>query len=279
MSLKLRSRIASVSTVALLLTGWTGTKAQEPEGRTVPVNGVELYLEELGQGPPLLLLHEFGGCGDSWRPHVAELARNYRLIVPDLPGHGHSSNRVGGAWHRQAAHDVFALLDSLGVRRVRAIGMSSGGMTLLHMATSRPERIEAMVLVGATPFFPESAREFMRRSVPENLSAEEMAEWSACSARGDAQTREVLAMFRDLEDDYEDMNFTAPYLATIQARTLIVHGDRDELFPIEIPVEMYRAIPDAALWIVPDGGHIPIHGEWARAFREEVLRFLAAEHR
>jgi pimeloyl-ACP methyl ester carboxylesterase len=56
------------------------------------------------------------------------------------------------------------------------------------------------------------------------------------------------------------MNFTAPLLSTIRARTLIVHGDRDEFFPVNIPVEMYQAIPSAYLWIIANGGHVPIYG-------------------
>ena len=70
------------------------------------------------------------------------------------------------------------------------------------------------------------------------------------------------------------MNFTTPYLGTIRARTLIVHGDRDEFFPVSIPVEMYRAIPGAALWIVPEGGHVPIFGTHLREFEDVVGAFL-----
>jgi hypothetical protein len=65
-------------------------------------------------------------------------------------------------------------------------------LTLIHMATQQPERLEAMVLIGATTYFPEQARAIARRSHPDSLSAEEREEWGRCSARGDAQTREVL---------------------------------------------------------------------------------------
>jgi hypothetical protein len=75
---------------------------------------------------------------------------------------------------------------------------------------------------------------------------------------GDEQIRALRQQFHDFKDSYDDMNFTGPYLSTITARTLIVHGDRDEFFPVSIPVEMYRSIPNAALWIVPSGGHVPI---------------------
>jgi pimeloyl-ACP methyl ester carboxylesterase len=73
--------------------------------------------------------------------------------------------------------------------------------------------------------------------------------------RGDDQIRALRSIFRGLKDNYDDMNFTAPYLSTISANTLIVHGDRDVFFPVSIPVEMYRSIPNSYLWIIPNGGH------------------------
>jgi pimeloyl-ACP methyl ester carboxylesterase len=78
--------------------------------------------------------------------------------------------------------------------------------------------------------------------------------------RGDEQIRELQQQFHNFKDSYDDMNFTRPYLSIITARTLIVHGDRDPFFPVEIPIEMYRGIPNAELWIIPHGGHVPMFG-------------------
>ena len=72
---------------------------------------------------------------------------------------------------------------------------------------------------------------------------------------GDEQIRALRRQFHGFKDSYEDMNFTPPHLATIQARTLIVHGDRDQFFPVNIPLEMYRSIPNSCLWIIPKGRH------------------------
>jgi pimeloyl-ACP methyl ester carboxylesterase len=98
--------------------------------------------------------------------------------------------------------------------------------------------------------------------------------YSTCATRGDPQIRELATQFAGFRDSYDDMNFTAPFLGTIRARTLIVHGDRDEFFPVDIPVEMYRAIPGAALWIVPRGGHVPVFGRHLREFLEVTTDFL-----
>jgi pimeloyl-ACP methyl ester carboxylesterase len=243
---------------------------------TYTVRGIDLHYKLIGDGPPLLLLHYFGGCGEAWQPQFAALGRRYRLIVPDLPGHGRSTGRAGEFLHREAARDVLALLDHLGVDRVAAMGMSSGGMTLLHMATAQPHRLDAMVLVGATTHFPEQSRRLMRR-VPAELTADERADWGRCSSRGPAQTDELMRQFHEMQGSYDDMTFTEPSLARISARTLIVHGDRDEYFPVEIAVSMYRSIPRAALWIVPNGGHLPNLGGLAPVFLEEALAFVAGD--
>ena len=264
-------QVVPVSARAQSATSGTG---EAPPGRTLTVNGTQVYYEEDGRGRPLLLLHRFGGCGATWQPHRERLAEHRRLIIPDLRGHGRSSEGGVPFRHGDAARDMFALLDALGIDRVEAMGISSGGMTLLHMATQQPERISTMVLIGATTHFGPDARAIMQRSTPESLSHEEMARWAACSARGENQTRALLRDFHALKDAHDDMSFTEASLSTITARTLIVHGDRDEFFPLAIASEMYRAIPRASLWIVPGGGHIPIFAERAGSFRDEALRFL-----
>jgi len=76
---------------------------------------------------------------------------------------------------------------------------------------------------------------------------------------------------------FHDMNFSASDLSTVQARTLVVHGDRDRFFPVEIAVSLYRSIPDAALWIVPGGDHVPIHDP-AVSFIPTALQFLVGHH-
>jgi pimeloyl-ACP methyl ester carboxylesterase len=240
------------------------------------VNGIQLYFETRGDGDPLLLLHGGTGIGADWQ-HVftAGDPDGFRLIVPDLRGHGRSTaNPAARFTFAQVAQDIFALLDALGLRRVSAIGMSAGAKTLLHMATQQPDRIEAMVLVSATPRFPEQARAAMAQ-----LSTDAFTEtdWHAHRQRhvhGDDQIRTLFAQMRALKDDRDDMAFTAATLAPITARTLIVHGDRDPLYPVELAIEMYRAIPTSALWVVPNGGHGPIFGPLAAPFVAAALAHL-----
>jgi pimeloyl-ACP methyl ester carboxylesterase len=106
------------------------------------------------------------------------------------------------------------------------------------------------------------------------------AEWATQRQRhvhGDDQIRMLYDQMRGLKDSYDDMAFTPPLLGTIAARTLVVHGDRDPLYPVELAIEIYRSIPKSALWVVPNGGHGPIFGPLAAPFVDTALHFLRTE--
>lgn len=219
---------------------------------------MSLFHRDTGNGEPLLLLHGFTGSGDDWQHVFAEPLAGYRVIAPDLPAHGRSANPRGDFRFADVAKDVFALLDQLGIDRVKAIGMSAGANTLLHMATQRPERVSVMVHVSGTPRFPEQLRAIMRAVKADGLANPDFARYAHAVA-----------------DDRDDMSFDAASLGAITARTLIVHGDRDPLYPVELAVELLRGIPNAALWVIPNGGHGPIFGEQAAPFVKTAAAFLA----
>lgn len=248
-------------------------KMTTTRGYSVQISNIEMYYEEYGVGKPLLLLHGFGGCSQNWHPFTAQLSEHYRLVVVDLRGHGHSTNPGNKFTHREAASDVFLLLEKLGVDHFSAMEMSTGGMTLLHMATSQPGRIDAMVLISTTSYFPDQARTIMRRASFDTMPREVQEMYRECAKRGDEQIRQLITQFNDLSENYDDMNFTAQILSTITARTLVVHGDRDNFFPVEIAVSIYRSITDAALWIIPNGDHVPIYDSMV-PFTLTALRFL-----
>jgi pimeloyl-ACP methyl ester carboxylesterase len=237
------------------------------------LNGVQLYFETHGSGEPLLLLHGFGGCSQDWSPLVADWSAHFQLIIPDLRGHGRSSNPAKVFRHQDAAADILALLDHLAIGNFKALGVSGGGNVLLHLATRQPERVEAMVLVSATSYFPAQARPLMR-AYPDSLTEKDWETMRKRHPGGETQIKAILASTASFADSYDDMNFTPPYLATIKARTLIVQGDRDPLYPVEISVEMAKAIPRSSLWIIPNGGHGPIGGERWPEFLKTASTFL-----
>ena len=236
----------------------------------------EIHGHDVSSGsPPLVLLHGFFGAGSDWTPMLDGFGRGQRIVVPDLRGHGRSTNPSGTFTHRDAAGDVLALLDALAVDRFRAVGLSGGGNTLLHIATRVPARVDAMVLVSATTHFPPQARAIQRDFRLDQLGAAEQARMRERHVRGDEQLAMLLAQARAFADSQDDLCFTPAALATITARTLIVHGDRDPFYPLDIAVDMYRAIVKSALWVVPEGGHTPILTGASRDFVEVARDFLA----
>lgn len=244
------------------------------QAESVQVNGIELHYTSQGTGEPLLLLHGFGGCGAMWTPVAQELAKRYRVISVDMRGHGKSTNPSNKFSHPQSAEDIRALMDSLNIRQARAAGFSSGGMTLLRLATKYPDRLSKMVVVGATTNFPEQARVIIRGATIQTVPPPVLDMFRGCATRGDAQVGELLAQFRAFGDSTDDMNLIPADLARVKASTLIIHGDRDEFFPVSIPVTMYTSIPEAALWIVPGGDHSPSAGADQEEFVEAVSEFL-----
>jgi pimeloyl-ACP methyl ester carboxylesterase len=248
-------------------------------GCTTPINGMDMYYEGRGHGEPLLLLHGFFGSHRDFAHlfDMDQLGRAYRLIVPDLRGHGRSKNPLPATTQRQGALDVIALLDHLGIERCKAVDMSFGGNIMLHVATRQPGRVEAMVLVSSPSYFPAKARAIMAATTVETRSDEEWRTMRAAHAHGDEQIRRLWQQASAWKDDYEDMSFTPPHLATITARTLLVSGDRDPLYPVSIFVDMYRAIPRASLWVVPNGGHGPVFGPTRAEFARVAPAFLRDE--
>jgi pimeloyl-ACP methyl ester carboxylesterase len=245
----------------------------ESRGQLKTLNGIELYFELHGTGEPVLLLHGFSGSSQDWAAVASDWSRDFQLIVPDLRGHGRSSVLATPFRHADASADILGLLDHLNVNTCKGLGVSGGGNVLLHMATRQPKRVEAMVLVSATPYFPAQARTIMRQ-YRDRLPPEQ---WEVLRRRhpaGDTQIESLLASTTAFADSYDDMNFTPPYLSTIQARTLIVQGDRDPLYPVELSVEMAKTIPRSSLWIVPDAGHGPVLGARWPEFLKTAAEFL-----
>ena len=243
------------------------------------VHGIQLHWEETGEGEPLMWLHGGMGAGADWKYIFEDPPEGYRLIAPDLRGHGATANPSGAFTFRQCALDVLALVRHLGIPRIKAIGLSGGGITLLHVATLQPSAVESMVVISAPPYFPPEARVTMRQFSETAIGEAEMARMRQRHKYGDAQLRQLVSMARGFADSYDDVNFTPPYLSTIAAETLIVFGDRDPLYPVSLAIELRRAIPRSYLWVVPNGGHGPVFGNLAPQFRETALSFLRGEWR
>ena len=196
----------------------------------IDINGMELHYDTHGEGEPLLWLHGGMGHGPDWQHIFTGPPPGYRVIAPDLRGHGRSTGAGRTYSFRQSAEDILALLDHLKVESVKVIGLSGGGITALHMATLQPARLAAMVIVSAPAAFPPEARAIQRVYSEAMLSEAERVAMRARHRR----PGQIETLFEQVHAfaDGDDPSFTQDILTTILAHTLIVFGDRDPLYPV-----------------------------------------------
>jgi pimeloyl-ACP methyl ester carboxylesterase len=175
---------------------------------------------------------------------------------------------------------VIGLCRTLGVQRAHFCGESTGAMLLLTLALEAPELAATLVLSGGTYFYDEELRAWWRQQTPETLVGDEEGRQRAQAAHtalGADHWRLVLAAFIALGEHAHGEDFPeADELRGITAPALIVHGDRDRFFPVEVPVGLYRLLPNAELCLFPQTGHVP-PAERPDWFNQVVLDFLARQ--
>ncbi|SRR5579883_41747 len=241
---------------------------------TLSVNGFEMYYEIHGEGSPLLVLHGFTGSGADLVPLFHPMTQKHQLIIPDLRGHGRSTNPSKQFTFRQAADDIFLLLKHLDIHQCSAVGFSGGGCLLLQLAIKHPALLSSMVLISATPYFPEQAKDLMQQFKMAKRTKEEWEGMRKIHLQGDEQIELIWQQAGSLSENDDDMNLTSSDLSKIKTKTLIMQGDRDPLYPVEVSIEMYRSMPNSSLWIVPNGGHVPLSGNTIQEFMNYLNHFL-----
>ena len=229
-----------------------------PNGKFFNYNGIKIYYEDAGQGEPLLLLHNFYGTSDYWKPYIEAYSKQFRTIAIDMMGHGRSDifkKEDVNFKHSDCAKIVLALLDSLKLNKVNAIGASSGGITLLHLNIIQPERFKSVIAMGALIYFSKDFRESQTIKGPDSANVKLL---ERLTERHGAEKAMLLArQFWQFHKSYGDPSFTPDILNTIKAKWLVVHGDNDMTVPLQQALDMHRYIPNSRLWIVPNGGHLP----------------------
>lgn len=245
-----------------------------------------LHVTTTGEGPRLILLHGFTQTGACLADLAAELADDFTVIVPDLPGHGHSA-----AVHASVADAAALLADACGPGVW--FGYSMGGRHALHVAVEHPEVVHGLVVLGATAGIADPRERAARRERDEALAAriEEIGV--------DAFLEEWLSqpLFARLLADPDDLakrrTNTAVGLATslrlagtgtqepldrqlrsFDAPTLVLAGGLDAKFRTEA-VRLAAAIgANAGVGVVPDAGHAA-HAEQPGAFLHLLRTWLA----
>ena len=172
--------------------------------------------------------------------------------------------------HQQAAQDLLELMRILKIDKAKAIGHSSGGITILYAASIAPEKFEAIIPVSAQSFFSEPVREWIKSRIWENYFDHEELD----SLHGKEKAKILKRQFLGFGTLEGDPLISTEDLRKIKARTLVIHGDND-FIPVSHAWDIYQNIPGARIWISPNTGHMPHYGkENGLDFTRRTLDFL-----
>jgi pimeloyl-ACP methyl ester carboxylesterase len=262
----------------------------DAEGRTVDVGGLRVGYRRAGAGKPLLLLH--GGFSDSreWRPQLEGLSDELDVIAMDCLGCGASDDPPPGFGISDYADVVAGFLEVLGVKSAHFGGISFGSLYALVVYRQHPESVRSLILAGAYAGWAGSlaAEEVARRIAwAEHALTRPVDEWGPdflASVYSDPSP-ELLAEAMDILRDVRPGGFTPvaktffredvrDVLPTIDVRTLLINGEKDERAQLPVARQMQSRIPDATLAVVPGAGH-GVNGEAPFAFNTAVRVFLS----
>jgi 3-oxoadipate enol-lactonase len=287
-----RRAAISFAAAATLTARFGRAAAQEAtpttQSATVHVNGIDLYYEETGSGPPLLNIPPLSSTGFT----LPALEPHFRIITFDNRGAGRSSAPPGPYTTRLMADDAAALLDYLGIERAHVFGFSLGGMIAQELALNYPERVDHLVLNGAyarpnlavlDPWLTMWDQAYAQQIdlVAFNLW---LLGWLLTPAF--MSQPELVAAALEGEDPYPATaqgiagqtaagrtHDTLERLSQISAPTLVLVGAQDIVTPVVYSEELAEGIPGATLQVLDPGGHSVLF-EYEDAANAALLDFL-----
>jgi 2-hydroxy-6-oxonona-2,4-dienedioate hydrolase len=261
-------------------------------GNAVLPSGISLCWVESGNGVPLLLVH--GGHGGSvhWSANLADLGQDHRVIAPDLPGFGESSDPGRCLTPEEHAHELVAWLARIDVPRVRVVGFSFGSLVALAFAIAHPAAVEALVLVNLPGVGPRSesalnlpqrmstlAREQGQRAGIEGTLRELMLSNQPLVTPSLVDLMTVAARrTRYVTRGISRQSQTLELLARLRVRTAVLIGARDPFHSNDLEgrrrsidgvlgAGATRVVADAAHWLQYDQ---------PQRFADELRRFFHA---
>jgi 2-hydroxymuconate-semialdehyde hydrolase len=265
-------------------------------GRSLTVRGIETNVLELGEGPPVLLLHGSGpgvSAFANWRLTMPALAEEHRVVAFDQPGFGYTE-RPEGAWYSIEGwtDHVLGVLDALELPQVALVGNSFGGAIALRFATQHPGRVSRLVLMGSVgvPFELTRALDDVWGFEPSLQAMRELLDVFAydralltddlARLRLDAATRPGVheayaSMFPSPRQRWVDeMVVPEEAVRALPHETLIVHGRDDQVIPLAGSLRLLQLIDRAQLHVFGRCGHW-VQIEHAARFNALVKGFLA----
>ena len=246
--------LTRVAVASALSTVPAGVSPADGPGRYASVNGLKMYYEVHGAGPPLVLLHGAFLTVDAWGKLLPELARSRQVIAPELQGHGRTADVDRPLSFRQMAEDVAALLREIKIEHADVYGYSMGGTVALALASRHPALVRKLIVQGSTynkdGWEPEAFKQFS--ALPPDFAPKPLKDPYDKVAPDPKHWPVLVAKLKEMELSFEGLPESD--LKGITAPTLIIMGDREGLRP-EQAVAMYRLIPKAQLAIVPGADH------------------------
>ena len=252
-------------------------------GNFISVNGIEMYYEEHGAGPTLLLLHAGAGTSKVWQDYFNTFSENYRVIAPDSRGHGRTNNPSGEWNYSIMADDIAALIKELDLHKPHICGWSDGGQIGLDLAIRYPDIASSYIIGGASKDNSEVDFEALKEKGyhgPGNVkfnqienNAPDFVELlrSFHSSQGAEYWKELLIELSKLWW-FTPFKYDDDALSKIQVPVLFVIGDRD-FIPVETVVAMYRLVPNSDVAVVPNADH-SIPRTQVKQFSSLVLDFI-----
>ena len=241
-------------------------------GRYATLTQGDVWYEEQGDGEPLVLIH--GGAVDSrfFVHNIGPLAERFRVIAIDLWGHGRTADREGPFTLESFATDVAELIEQVADGPAHVVGHSIGAEVALAVATRHPDLVRKLVNISGGLNQPSDITPVLDEQI-DGAVAFLGATYGEVSPDGEAHFPVVVR--KDFELSASGPAFTADDVARITARTLVMAAD-DDLLPIERFADLYRAIPDAELSIVPGTSHFLLQ-EKPEACNAILLEFLSRD--
>ena len=276
--------------------------ASLPAGKMVRVRDRLVHVDQAGRGEPVLLLHGFGCSSHSWRLVIPALARRYRVIAPDLNGHGWTQRpRDASAYTLEGQEAMLlGLLERLGVERFHLVGHSYGGGLAIWLAARHPQRVRSLALLAAAlPAYSQQQRQAWARFRGLNWLMVHFFVLSRPAVRRALDlcfhdrrlvTPELVDAYRTrllvegVEDAYYGLlapvDMTAPDVdhATLRVPTLVVWGDDDKVASLAEAELHTRTMAQAEFVVLPSCGHAAME-EKPQELLSHLLPFLARHRR
>jgi pimeloyl-ACP methyl ester carboxylesterase len=248
---------------------WKMVSGQFHGSHRVQVNGISLYYETYGSGPPVLVLHGATGFLETMHYFVTALSPTHTVIAVDSRAQGRSTDSAAPLSYALMADDMIKLMDSLGLKKADVVGWSDGGIIGLDMAMNHPDRVRRLVAIGAnydTAGVAPSSGDFTADV------GRQVKPFYDRIAPDPSHFRVMLAKIRVLITTQP--HYTTQDLGRIRARTLIVAGEHDLILRKHTDA-LAAAIPGAQEVIVPGATHFgPL--EQPGAYTNLVVTFLNA---